>query len=72
MTAFSVTGGSLTSAPISAAPFDEMLPSWNAALPSDGTVILEVRVQLPSGNWSGWYSFGTWTPGEARQRGRSA
>lgn len=58
--------GSVTSAPLSAPPFDELLPSWNVTLPTGGTFTLEVRALVSGENWTPWYTFGTWTDGAER------
>lgn len=47
------------------ADFDELIPSWNARTWSKGSLKLEIRV-LQSGQWSSWYSFGTWSNAEGR------
>ncbi len=54
-----VTGGTLTSAPIAVAPFNELVPSWNAATPSAGSIAVEVRAQVGT-TWTRWFSFGKW------------
>ncbi|QFP77900.1 peptidase C39 family protein [Deinococcus sp. AJ005] len=60
-----VTNGTLTSAPLSAPAFDELVPSWNAVTPGAGSVSVEVRAQTGAA-WSRWYSFGTWSSTEGR------
>lgn len=57
--------GQIVSPEVTVLPFDELLPSWNAALPPDGSLSLEVRVKAAQG-WSQWYSFGTWQTGAAQ------
>ncbi|WP_216321722.1 peptidase C39 family protein [Deinococcus aestuarii] len=57
--------GTLTGAPLGVAPFDELVPSWNAVTPGGGSVSVEVRAQTGSG-WSRWFSFGTWSSAEGR------
>ncbi|GAA5514520.1 hypothetical protein Dcar01_03276 [Deinococcus carri] len=57
--------GTLTSAPLRVAAFDELVPSWNAVTPGAGSVTVEVRTQSGTG-WSRWFSFGTWRSGEGR------
>ncbi|GGM03196.1 peptidase C39 family protein [Deinococcus aerophilus] len=60
-----VASGTLTSAPLSVPAFDELVPSWNALTPGAGSVTVEVRAQS-SGQWTRWYSFGTWSGAEGR------
>ncbi|MFC4427722.1 peptidase C39 family protein [Deinococcus navajonensis] len=57
--------GTLTSAPVSAPAFDELVPSWNAVTGQKGSVSVEIRARQ-SGAWSRWYSFGTWSAAEGR------
>ncbi|GMA16256.1 peptidase C39 family protein [Deinococcus metallilatus] len=57
--------GTLTSQPLKVAPFDELVPSWNAVTPGAGSVTVEVRAQTGAG-WSRWFSFGTWQSSEGR------
>ncbi|WP_309571800.1 peptidase C39 family protein [Deinococcus sp.] len=52
--------GTVTSAPLQVAAFDELIPSWNAVTPAGGSVRVEVRAQVAS-TWSRWFSFGTWS-----------
>lgn len=59
------TQGTLTGRPVTVPAFDELVPSWNAATPGNGSVTVEARVQQ-GGEWSRWYSFGTWRSGEGR------
>lgn len=59
------TSGTLTGAPLTAPAFDELVPSWNALTGKAGSVTVEVRVQT-GGNWSRWFSFGTWSAAEGR------
>lgn len=60
-----VTTGTLESAVLSAAaPFTELLPSWNAVTPAGTWVTLEVRADL-GGRWTRYYSFGTWSSTDA-------
>ncbi|MEF2276789.1 peptidase C39 family protein [Deinococcus sp. YIM 134068] len=56
--------GTLTSPPVGVAPFDELVPSWNAVTPG-GSVMVEVRAQTGAG-WGRWFSFGTWQSNEGR------
>ncbi|CAM3435650.1 peptidase C39 family protein [Deinococcus saxicola] len=60
-----VFSGTLTSAPLGAPAFDELVPSWNALTPGAGSVSVEVRAQTGAA-WSRWYSFGTWSSAEGR------
>ncbi|MFR3790501.1 MAG: hypothetical protein ACLTWO_01060 [Blautia massiliensis (ex Durand et al. 2017)] len=53
--------GCYTSAPIPMPLFDEMWVSWNAVSPPGTAVEAQARV-LVDGNWSGWVSFGKWSP----------
>ena len=61
-----IGSGTLTSAPLSVAAFDQLVPSWNTATGPAGSLTLEVRVGLTGGAWSPWYSFGTWSAAEGR------
>lgn len=54
------TAGTLESAPVEAAPFTELLPSWNALTPAGTWLTLEARAQV-NGRWTGYYSFGRWS-----------
>ncbi|SMB90454.1 peptidase C39 family protein [Deinococcus hopiensis] len=61
------SAGTLTSLPLTAPAFDELVPSWNAVTPGAGSVGVEVRVREGQhGGWSRWFSFGTWRSGEGR------
>lgn len=54
-------------APISPLPqSEELLVSWNADTPAGTWVEVEARVQY-QGRWSGWLSFGKWSPFCRRQ-----
>jgi Peptidase_C39 like family len=56
---------------LSVAPFDELVPSWNAVVGPGGSLTLEVRAQLPGGEWTRYYSFGRWLPGPGRASAES-
>lgn len=60
-----IGGGTLTSAPIAVAGFDELIPSWNSRTGSEGRLSVEVQAQTRQG-WTPWYSFGTWSAAEGR------
>ncbi|AXG99462.1 peptidase C39 family protein [Deinococcus wulumuqiensis] len=61
-----IGSGTLTSAPLTVAAFDQLVPSWNGSTGGEGSLTLEVRVGLAKGGWSTWYSFGTWSAAEGR------
>ena len=67
-----IGSGTLTSAPLTVAAFDQLVPSWNSSTATGGSLTLEVRVGLAGGAWSNWYSFGTWSaaPGRSSQDGQ--
>jgi hypothetical protein len=50
----------LESAPVMAAPFNELIPSWNVSQPASSAVMMEVRVRRPDGEWTPYFNFGTW------------
>lgn len=54
------TGKVLEGAPTEAAPFNELIPSWNVTQPEGSSVVMEVRVRRPEGRWTPYFSFGTW------------
>ncbi|MFC4456250.1 peptidase C39 family protein [Deinococcus sonorensis] len=58
--------GTLTGPPTAAAPFDELVPSWNARTPAGSSVTVEVRARKPGGDWTRYYSLGRWQSGEGR------
>ena len=41
--------------------FDRLMASWDADTPRGTAVEAQVRVQV-EGRWSGWFSFGKWSP----------
>ncbi|WP_034385471.1 peptidase C39 family protein [Deinococcus sp. YIM 77859] len=59
------TSGTLTGQPVKVPAFDELVPSWNAVTPGKGSVTVEVRTRT-GGDWSRWFSFGTWQSGAGR------
>lgn len=61
-----IGGGTLTSAPIRVAEFDELIPSWNSQTGAAGQLSVEVQAQIGPG-WTPWYSFGTWSAAEGRR-----
>lgn len=62
--------GVVTSAVMNLPEFNELLPSWNTRTWSKGRANLEVRV-LQNGQWSAWYSFGTWSKAEGRRSAKA-
>ncbi len=64
------TSGTYTSRPLDVAPFQELLPSWNVAVPAGAGFCVELRVGRRSdGLWSPWLYAGDWgepVPGVAR------
>ncbi|ULH16813.1 peptidase C39 family protein [Deinococcus sp. KNUC1210] len=50
----------LTGPETTAPPFDELIPSWNAVTPPGSSVTVEVRTKSAAGQWSRWFSFGSW------------
>ena len=60
------SGQVLTGPETKTAPFDELIPSWNALTPPGSSVTVEVRTHGLDGRWSRWFSFGTWMSGEGR------
>lgn len=47
--------------PVMTAPgFDQLLPSWNADVPQDARLAVNVRVAAAGGPWSEWMTFGGW------------
>ncbi|WP_369409545.1 C39 family peptidase [Deinococcus arboris] len=58
--------GTILSPTLTALPFDQLLPSWNATLTAHGTCTVDVRVRRTSGDWTRWWTFGTWTPSAER------
>ncbi len=59
--------GTLLGAPMGAAPFDELIPSWNADTPPGSSLTVEVRARV-GGRWTRYFSYGTWASGEAPRR----
>ncbi|MEW6420674.1 MAG: peptidase C39 family protein [Deinococcota bacterium] len=59
------SSGTLTGQAIRVPAFDELVPSWNAVTPGQGSVTVEVRAWV-DGGWSRWFSFGIWRSGEDR------
>ncbi|WP_415791179.1 hypothetical protein [Deinococcus saxicola] len=47
-----VTGGMMQGAEVRAAPFNELIPSWNVTGTPTSTAELEVRVRRPDGSWT--------------------
>jgi hypothetical protein len=45
-----------------AAPFDTLVPSWEARTPAGTWIEFEVRV-LSGGIWTRWFEMGVWAPG---------
>ncbi len=52
--------GRLESAPITVAPFNELIPSWNVLGAADAAFTLEIRVRRPTGQWTPYFNFGVW------------
>ena len=59
--------GSTTSPEIRVAPFNELVPSWNVLGGENRPFTLEVRVQQPNGQWSNYFSFGSWQASKGRR-----
>lgn len=53
--------GCYTSPPVNMPGFNQMTVSWNADTPAGTVVEAQARV-LQNGEWSGWASFGKWSP----------
>jgi hypothetical protein len=49
------------------APFQRLVPSWQADTPEDSWLEVKLSV-LRSGRWSGWYRMGAWAFAESRIR----
>lgn len=52
--------GTLTGPVVTAAPFNELIPSWNVTGPATSALQLDVRVRRPGGRWTPYFTFGTW------------
>lgn len=48
---------------VECAPFDELLPSWNAEVPPECRLAVDVRVSAATGAWSPWLTLGGWNRG---------
>ena len=53
--------GCYTSQPVNLPAFDRLVMSWNAETPPGTVVETQARVRVGEG-WSGWLSFGKWSP----------
>lgn len=55
------SGGRVTSAVVErAAPFDELLPSWNVVVPREAGFEVELQVGRGADEWSPWLHVGDW------------
>lgn len=64
-----MSSGTLTGKPVTVPAFDELVPSWNAHTGTSGSVSVEVRARVggaADGQWSRWFTFGTWSAAEGR------
>lgn len=59
--------GPTTSPEVNVAPFNELVPSWNVLGGENRPFTLEVRVRQPSGQWSNYFSFGSWQASKGRR-----
>ncbi|MFA5140952.1 MAG: C39 family peptidase [Elusimicrobiota bacterium] len=50
-------------------PFDDLVGSWNAAVPAGGSVEMQAQVRQ-DGRWSRWYGLSVWVPGGGQSLGR--
>jgi uncharacterized protein YvpB len=50
-------------------PFDDLVGSWDAAVPAGGSVEMQAQVRQ-DGRWSRWYGLSVWVPGGAQSLGR--
>ena len=48
---------------VECAPYDELLPSWNADVPKECRLAVDVRVSVETGVWSPWLTLGGWDRG---------